>query len=81
MCSRNYSKWQPPVSTQALVHSGSFRYIVNPGKIAIFFVERDFSHGENRVKRGGKHPTEHRNATETLINITIPSTDRHMSEL
>ena len=30
---------------------------------------------------GGKHPTERRTATKSLMNITILSTDRHVSEL
>ena len=33
------------------------------------------------VKRGDIHPTEHDTATMPLINITIPSTDDHVSEL
>ena len=34
-----------------------------------------------RIKRGGKHPTEHRTATESLVNTATPSSDRHVSEL
>ena len=33
------------------------------------------------AERGGIHPTKHRSATESLINIIIPSTDCHVTEL
>ena len=35
----------------------------------------------SRFETGGKHPTDHRTATESLKNIIIPSTDCHVIKL
>ena len=42
---------------------------------------RQFSQLSHRLERGGKHPAEHRTPTKSQIDIIIPSTDHHVSEL